>query len=40
MFDVEGFKQTTFKPRESKMTLEAFKEAGFGDVGVKRYEHK
>jgi len=31
MFDVEGFKQTTFKPRESKMTLEAFKEAGFGD---------
>lgn len=31
MFNLEGFRTVAFKPRESKMTLEALKKAGFGD---------
>lgn len=31
MFDLEGFRSQTFKPRESEMTLEALKKAGLGD---------
>ena len=31
MFDLEGFRSATFKPRESEMTLEALKKAGLGD---------
>ena len=31
MFNLEGFRQTTFKPRESEMTLDALVKAGLGD---------
>lgn len=31
MFDLEGFRAQTFKPRESEMTLEALSNAGLGD---------
>jgi len=35
MLDLEGFRKTTFTPRESVMTLEAFKKAGLGDGKIK-----
>jgi len=35
MFNLEGFRQTTFKPRESVMTLDAFKKVGLGDGKIK-----
>mgnify|MGYP000229217827 CR=1 FL=1 len=35
MFNVEGFRNTTFTPRESLLTLEAFEKAGFGDGKIK-----
>ena len=35
MFDIEGLRSTTFTPRESTLTLDAFKKAGLGDGVIK-----